>query len=98
MGNSHNQSNSVTQEARILTLVKKTLTEVAKDTQTPPGMRHPLSAETINSIRDCLNLIVARESELNTSLDISPSKPHFANEPQDTVVVTLDTRGIHDKK
>ena len=51
-------------EQRILTMVKKTLTEVAKDTYTPPGMRHPLSDDTINHIRHCLDLIIAREREL----------------------------------
>ncbi len=79
-------------ESRILTMVKKVLTDIAKDTHTPPGMRHPLSDNTINSMRSCLDLIVAREAELNT-LDgnVSTSKPRFVDEPTDKVVVQLDT-------
>jgi len=83
---------SHSQESRILTMVKKVLTDIAKDTHTPPGMRHPLSDNTINNMRSCLDLIVAREAELNT-LDgnVSTSKPHFVDEPTDSVVVQLDT-------
>jgi hypothetical protein len=83
---------SHSQESRILTMVKKVLTDIAKDTHTPPGMRHPLSDNTINNMRSCLDLIVARETELNT-LDgnVSASKPHFVDEPTDSVVVQLDT-------
>jgi hypothetical protein len=75
-------------ELRILQMVKKVLTDVAKDTYTPPQLRHPLSENTINSIRDCLSLISARERELQGE---SSHKPHFTDEPSDTVVVQLDT-------
>lgn len=75
-------------ELRILRLVKKTLTDIAKDTQTPPGMRHPLSEQTILNIRDCLSLIVARETELAEQAGTpSKSRPRFSDEPSDTVVV-----------
>lgn len=97
MSNSQDHTNASNQEARILYMVKKTLTEVARDTQTSPGMRHPLSAETINNIRDCLNLIVARENELNLALDTPSTKPRFIDEPQDTVVVKLDTNKPREK-
>jgi hypothetical protein len=79
---------SESKEQRILRLVKKVLTEVAKDTYTPPELRHPLSTNTINGIRECLSLISARESELNGE---STRKPRFIDEPQDKVVVQLDT-------
>ncbi len=85
-------------EQRILRLVKKVLTEVAKDTYTPPELRHPLSENTINGIRECLGLITARESELNTQDgNVSSSKPHFIDEPNKNVVVQLDTRKPNDK-
>ena len=85
-------------ESRILSMVKKVLTDIAKDTHTPPGMRHPLSDNTINGMRSCLDLIVARETELST-LDgnVSASKPRFVDEPTDSVIVQLDT-GKPDKK
>ncbi len=54
----------VSKEERILQAVKLTLTSVIRDTATPPGMRHPLSAQTIEDLRQCLALISAREREL----------------------------------
>lgn len=77
-------------ELRILQMVKKVLTDVAKDTYTPPEMRHPLSENTIHSIRDCLSLISARERELQGE---SNHKPRFIDEPSDNVVVQLDITG-----
>jgi hypothetical protein len=89
----------LSKEQRILRIVKKTLTDVAKDTYTPPELRHPLSIETINSIRECLSLISARETELSEEQGRpSTSKPRFIDEPQDTVVVTLDPGGSKNKK
>ncbi len=86
-------------EQRILSIVKKTLTDVAKDTYTPAELRHPLSEQTINSIRECLGLISARESELAAKAgQTSTTKPRFIDEPQDTVVVKLDTRAPKEKK
>ena len=79
-------------EQRILKMVKKVLTDIAKDTYTHPGMRHPLSDNTINSMRSCLDLIVAREAELNgDDGNVSTRKPRFIDEPSDQVVVQLDT-------
>ena len=75
-------------EARILRMVKKVLTDVAKDTYTPPGMKHPLSESTIKGIRECFDLISAREAELSGA---SSTRPHFIDEPQDTVQVVFDT-------
>ena len=84
------ESSADSPELRILRMVKRTLTDVAKDTQTPPGMRHPLSEQTITSIRDCLSLIVARERELAEAAgESSNMKPRFSDEPQDSVVVNF---------
>lgn len=82
------ENETESKEQRILRMVKKVLTDIAKDTYTPPELRHPLSENTINGIRECLGLITARESELNGKSD---NKPRFIDEPQDTVVVQLDT-------
>jgi len=80
-------SNEVDQdkELEILRAVKMVVTNVIKDTSTDPGMKHPLSDSTINDIRQCLLLISSRENEL------SPynKRPHFTDEPQDHVVVSL---------
>jgi len=83
-----------TKEERILRMVKRVLTDIAKDTYTRPGYRHPLSDATVNGIRDCLALISARESELAEAAG-RPMKmrPRFVDEPQSSVVVPLDVTG-----
>lgn len=79
-------------EQRILRMMKRVLTDVAKDTMTPQGMKHPLSEQTIQGIRDCLELITTRERELMASKgQQSQMKPVFADQPQNNVVVTLKT-------
>ena len=84
-------------EERILRAMKRVLTDIAKDTYTKPGYRHPLSDETIDSMRKCLSLITARETELaeadGRSLD---ARPRFVDEPQSSVVVKLDIPGKSD--
>ena len=84
-------SNSeLSQEERILRMVKKVLTDIVKDTTTPPGLKHPLSDNSIKGIRDCLALITAREHKLQTEAGReSKSRPHFIDEPQKNVVVNL---------
>ena len=78
-------------EERILRMVKRVLTDIAKDTYTRPGHRHPLSDETITGIRDCLALISAREMEMAEASGKPMNKrPRFIDEPTDSVVVSLD--------
>lgn len=80
-------------EEQILGAVKRVLTEVIKDTATEPGMKHPLSPDTISGMRDCLVLISQREQELaelaGRAMDM---RPHFKDEPkpQGDVVVSID--------
>ena len=77
-------------EMRILRLMKKVLTDVAKDTNTPPELKHPLSEDTIDGIKECLALITAREAELQAENgDTSTARPYFKGEPQKNVVVAL---------
>jgi hypothetical protein len=84
----------ISKEERILQVMKRVLTDVAKDTYTRPGHRHPLSDNTVQGIRDCLSLITARESELAEAAG-RPSnlRPRFVDEAQSPVVVTLDITG-----
>jgi len=78
-------------EERILKMVKKVLTDVAKDTHAKPGFRHPLSKNTIRGIQECLSLITARETELAEAAGRPlTARPRFVDEPQDSVVVKLD--------
>lgn len=69
-------------EERILQAVKLTLAAVIRDTATPQGMRHPLSDETIEDLRQCLALISARERELAESAGRTVAqRPRFAGAP-----------------
>ena len=81
----------LSKEEQILKMVKRVLTDVAKDTHVKPGLKHPLTDNTILGIRDCLALITAREQELQKEAGReSKMRPRFIDEPQKTVVVPLD--------
>ena len=88
----------LTKEERILRVMKRVLTGVAKDTYTRPGHRHPLSDDTVNDIRNCLGLITSRERELNEAAGRRmDQRPRFVDEPQNSVVVPLTIPGSKDK-
>src|SRR5512143_3675168 len=85
-------SHELSKEEQILRAVKRVLTEVIKDTATGPGMRQPLSDNTINGLRDCLMLISQREHELAEEAGRPNTlRPFFTDEPkkQDEVVVPI---------
>jgi len=91
-------SNDMTKEERILHMVKKVLSNVAKDTYTAPGLKHPLSEQTILEIRECLGLVVSRETELAKEYGRDKSaRPRFIDEPSSTVVVNFDQTDSKDK-
>ena len=77
-------------EQRILRAVRLTLAGVIKDTATPHGMRHPLSDNTIENLRQCLALISARERELaqadGSTQNLRPSYVDEPGPPQESVV------------
>lgn len=80
------EQSSADKEIKVLRAVKMVITNVIKDTTTAPGMKHPLSDETINDIRQCLGLITSRENELSPMTQ----RPRFTDEPE-KVVVSLST-------
>ena len=92
MSNETPRQDDPDKEIKVLKAMKMTLTNVIKDTTTEPGLKHPLSESTINDIRQCLALITSREHE------ISPQgqRPRFIDEPEDKVVVSLQTPGKKD--
>ncbi len=95
--------NELSKEEQILRAVKRTLTEVIKDTATQPGMRHPLSDNTLAGLRDCLLLISQREHELADAAGRpSEAKPRFIDEGRENgsgeVVVPLHSIGRKDKE
>jgi hypothetical protein len=80
----------LTKEEQILKAVKKVLTDVAKDTYTPAHLKHPLSEQTIHSIRDCLSLISARETELAEEHGRENNmRPRYVDEAPKSVVVDI---------
>lgn len=81
----------LTTEERVLHMMKRTLTNIARDTAPGPGLRHPLSEGTIQGIRECLLLITTREQELAKEYGRNLSaRPRYVDEPRDTVVVPLN--------
>ena len=82
---------TLSKEEQILKMVKRVLTDIAKDTHVKPGLKYPLSDNTILGIRDCLALITARETELAKEAGReSKMRPRFVDEPQSTVVVSIE--------
>lgn len=93
------EEQELSKEERILRIMKRVLTDVAKDTYAKPGFRHPLSDDTIQGMRDCLMLITTRERELaeaaGRSMDM---RPKFKDEPKSAVVVSLDVPDKNNNK
>jgi len=85
----------LTTEERVLRMMKSVLTSVAKDTATEPGLKHPLSTQTIRDIRECLIMITVREQELAKAFNRDTrARPRFIDEPPSEVVVSLDVAGM----
>jgi hypothetical protein len=92
-------NNTFSKEEQILQVMKKVLTDIAKDTYTPPNLKHPLSENTIISIRDCLSLISSREAELAKEAGReSKMRPKYIDEPSASVVVKMDKSSFKNKK
>ena len=89
----------MSKEQEILQVMKKVLTDIAKDTYTPADLKHPLSESTIMSIRDCLTLITSREAELAKAAGQENNmRPRYVDEPSSSVVVNLEPGNFKSKK
>ena len=77
-------------EREILMVMRKVLAQIIKDT-TPPSkaMKHPLSPQTIEDVRNCLGLISSRERELAELAGISQERPYFTDEKPAAEVVSI---------
>jgi hypothetical protein len=85
MKNDSRDANGLTVDQRILITMRKVLSSVIKEITPQPGMRHPLSDNTIEDVKQCFNLITVRERELaNLSKESSTEKPRFSDEPKTT--------------
>ncbi len=95
---SSQDSNEFTTEQRVLRMMKKVLSNIAKDTYTAPGLKHPLSESTINEMRECLSLIVSRETEIAQEQGRENKlRPRFIDEPSDSVVVPFSQPPKYDE-
>jgi len=83
---------AVSKEERILQVMYRVLIDVIKDTTTDPRLKHPLTDRTKEGIRDCLDLITARQAELAAAAGraVGHERPHYADEPSATVVVPVN--------
>lgn len=81
-------------EREILVVMRKVLAQIIKDT-TPPSraMKHPLSEQTIQDVRQCLGLISARERELADAAGIAQERPYYSDEQPAATVVPMPRVG-----
>jgi hypothetical protein len=87
----------LTVEQRILIAMRKTLGGIIRDVTPPAGMRHPFTDETMEDVRQCLNLIAAREKELADTQGRGGERPFYSDEPQQAQVVPIGGIGRRNK-
>lgn len=77
-------------EHQILVTLRKVLSSVVREVTPEPGMRHPLSDQTIEDVRHAFTLIAAREKEITEDAGMpSLHRPRFTDDPQTANVVKL---------
>lgn len=75
-------------EHQILSTVRKALSAVARDTSPTPGRPNPLSAKTIDDIKQCFLLITAREKEIIEAAGGKMEKrPRYVDEAKTSQVI-----------
>jgi hypothetical protein len=67
----------LSKEQQILRVMRKTLGNVVRDVTPLGGRVNPLTADTINDIKDCFALISERERELAEKLGFNEAKPYY---------------------
>ena len=87
-------SDTSNKEREILVVMRKVLAQIIKDT-TPPSraMKHPLTDQTIQDIRQCLGLISLRERELADLAGAASERPYFTDEKPAAKVVPIGKIG-----
>jgi hypothetical protein len=84
---------SLSKEQKIMLMMRTTLTRIVRETTPQPGTLHPLSAEAMEDIRQCLILISARERELLHEKGMeNHARPHYVDEPQKSQVLKFTPR------
>ena len=77
--------------------MRKVLSAIIRDTTPPPGMRHPLTDETIQDVRVCLGMITARERELGDEAGEAAQRPYYTDAQPTSTVVPFDLGKGKDK-
>ena len=88
-------SDTPSKEREIMMVMRKVLTSIVREvTPEHKSLRHPLSDQTIQDIRNCLGLITAREKELaDESGRTAQERPYFVDEPPKSKVVPISAIG-----
>lgn len=83
-----------TVEQRILVIMRKILAQIVREVTPPPGMKNPLSPQTIQDIREAFELISIREKELMEA-EGKPvrERPRYADEPKTSQTVPMPATG-----
>jgi hypothetical protein len=80
----------LSKEQQILRLMRKTLGNVVKDATPLGGRPNPLTANTIQDIKDCFALISEREKELAEKLNFDQARPYYGDdEPPNAKVISF---------
>lgn len=81
-------------EREILVVMRKVLAQIIKDT-TPPSraMKHPLTEQTIQDVRQCLGLISLRERELAAAAGVAAERPYYTDQQRPADVVPISKIG-----
>jgi len=76
-------------------VMRKVLTSIVREvTPEHKSLRHPLSDQTIQDIRQCLGLITVREKELADDAGRTvQERPYYVDEPPKSKVVPLSSIG-----
>ena len=81
-----------TVEQRILVVMRKILAQIVREVTPPPGMKNPLSPQTLQDIREAFELISTRERELiEAAGESARERPRYADEPKTTQTVQMPT-------
>lgn len=81
-------NDELSKDQKILIALRKTLSGVVRETTPPPGVRHPLSDQTVEDIKHCFSLIAAREKELaEENGQTNNARPRYIDEPKTSHVV-----------
>lgn len=80
----------LSKEHQILVVMRQVLASVVREITPEPGMRHPLTQKTMEDVKQCFNLIAAREREITQEVGMpSQHRPRYVDDPVKTNVVNL---------